>query len=82
MSTEAPAGHASGTWHRAKAAVGAGAGASRDTEKNIYSPRSSVPGGDVTGRSLRAGADQAGSCQATPFGSSTSASFGPHVPRG
>jgi hypothetical protein len=43
MSTEAPAGHASGEWQQAKAAVGAGAGASRDTEKNIYSPRSSVP---------------------------------------
>jgi hypothetical protein len=43
MSTEAPAGHASGEWQQAKAAVGAGAGAWRDTEKNIYCPRSSVP---------------------------------------
>jgi hypothetical protein len=43
MSTEAPAGHASGEWQQAKAAVGAGAGASRDTEKDIYCPRSSVP---------------------------------------
>jgi hypothetical protein len=30
-------------WQQAKAAVGAGAGAWRDTEKNVYSPRSSVP---------------------------------------
>jgi hypothetical protein len=27
-------------WQQAKAAVGAGAGAWRDTEKNVYSPRS------------------------------------------
>jgi hypothetical protein len=30
-------------WQQAKAAAGAGAGAWRDTEKNVYSPRSSVP---------------------------------------
>jgi hypothetical protein len=30
-------------WQQAKAAAGAGAGAWSDTEKNVYSPRSSVP---------------------------------------
>ena len=29
-------------WQQAKAAMGAGAGAWRDTEKNVYSPRSST----------------------------------------